>query len=63
MFRSAAGLATGVGKLILRHPVLATTAYIASKGFRPKGKFAKGRKFNEFGDAGKVLSKGGKRFI
>ena len=63
MFRGAAGLAAGVGKLVLKHPVLSTAAYIASKGFKPKGKFAKGRKFNQFGTAGKVLSKGGKRFV
>ena len=63
MFRGAAGLAAGVGGLILKHPVLSTAAYIASKGFKPKGKFAKGRKFNQFGTAGKVLSKGGKKFV
>ena len=63
MFRSAAGLAAGVGGLILKHPVLSTAAYIASKGFKSKGKFAKGRKFNQFGTAGKVLSKGGKKFV
>ena len=63
MVRGAAGLAAGVGGLILKHPVLSTAAYIASKGFKSKGKFAKGRKFNQFGTAGKVLSKSGKRFV
>jgi len=63
LFRGAASLATGVGKLALRHPLLAAGTYIATKAFNPKGKYAKGRKFHEFGDAGKVLSKGGKKIF
>jgi len=63
LFKSAANIATGVGKLALRNPLLAAGTYVASKGFNPKGKFSKGRKFNEFGDAGKVLSKGGKKIF
>ena len=62
LFKGAANIATGVGKLALRNPLLAAGTYVASKGFNPKGKFSKGRKFNEFGDAGKVLSKGGRKF-
>ena len=49
--------------MALRNPLLATGAYIAGKGFKTKGKFAKGKKFNEFGTAGKVLSKGGNKYI
>ena len=63
LFKGAARLATGVGKLALRNPLLAAGTYVAGKAFNPKGKFAKGRKFHEFGDAGKVLSKGGKKIF
>ena len=63
LFKSAANIATGVGKLALRNPLLATGAYLASTAYKPKGKFAKGRKFHEFGDAGKLLSKGGNKYI
>ena len=63
LFKGAARLATGVGKLALRNPLLAAGTYVATKAFNPKGKFAKGRKFHEFGDAGKVLSKGGKKIF
>ena len=63
MFKTASNIATGVGKLALRNPYLAAGAYIAGKGFKVKGKYAKGRKFNEFGTAGKVLSKGGNKYI
>jgi len=31
MFKTATNIATGVGKLALRHPLLATGAYLASK--------------------------------
>ena len=63
MFKGATNIATGIGKLALRNPYLAAGAYIAGKGFKVKGKYAKGRKFNEFGTAGKVLSKGGNKYI
>ena len=63
LFKGAANIATGVGKMALRNPLLATGAYLASTAYKPKGKFAKGRKFHEFGDAGKLLSKGGNKYI
>ena len=63
MFKTATNIATGVGKMALRNPLLATGAYLASTAYKPKGKFAKGRKFHEFGDAGKLLSKGGNKYI
>ena len=63
LFKGAANIATGIGKMALRNPLLATGAYIAGKSFKTKGKFAKGKKFNEFGTAGKVLSKGGNKYI
>jgi hypothetical protein len=63
LFKTASNIATGVGKLALRNPYLTAGAYIAGKGFKVKGKYAKGKKFNEFGDAGKLLSKGGNKYI
>ena len=63
LFKGAANIATGVGKLALRNPYIAAGTYIAGKGFKVKGKYAKGRKFNEFGTAGKLLSKGGNKYI
>ena len=63
MFKTATNIATGVGKLALRNPYLTAGAYIAGKGFKVKGKYAKGKKFNEFGTAGKLLSKGGNKYI
>ena len=63
LFKGAANIATGVGKLALRNPYIAAGAALASTAYKPKGKFAKGRKFHEFGDAGKLLSKGGNKYI
>ena len=63
LFKGATNIATGIGKMALRNPLLATGAYLASTAYKPKGKFAKGRKFHEFGDAGKLLSKGGNKYI
>jgi len=63
MFKTATNIATGIGKLALRNPYLTAGAYIAGKGFKVKGKYAKGKKFNEFGTAGKLLSKGGNKYI
>ena len=63
MFKTATNIVTGIGKLALKNPYLTAGAYIAGKGFKVKGKYAKGKKFNEFGTAGKVLSKGGNKDI
>jgi hypothetical protein len=63
LFKGATNIATGIGKMALRNPYLAAGAYIAGKGFKVKGKYAKGKKFNEFGTAGKLLSKGGNKYI
>ena len=63
LFKGATNIATGIGKMALRNPLLTAGAYIAGKGFKVKGKYAKGKKFNEFGTAGKLLSKGGNKYI
>ena len=63
LFKGATNIATGIGKMALRNPLLAAGTYIAGKGFKVKGKYAKGKKFNEFGTAGKLLSKGGNKYI
>ena len=63
LFKGATNIATGIGKLALKNPLLSIGSYVVGKGFKPKGKYAKGKKFNEFGDAGKLLSKGGNKYI
>jgi hypothetical protein len=49
MFKTASNIATGLGKMALRNPYLTAGAYIAGKGFKVKGKYAKGKKMHFFG--------------
>ena len=56
MFKTVGKLGLSAAKTVLKHPYIALGATLASKGFRAKGKYAKGRKFNQFGTAGKAFS-------
>ena len=55
MFKKTGAGALGVGKFALKSGALGFPGLA--------GKYAKGKKFNEFGTAGKVLSKGGNKYI
>ena len=55
MFKTATNIATGVGKLALRHPLLATGAFLASKTTAGSAKKFPRPKFKEWNKKGKWM--------
>ena len=55
MFKTATNIATGVGKLALRNPLLATGAFLASKATAGSAKKFPRPKFKEWNKKGKWM--------